>query len=68
MTLVQYNQRYEEIIHADWPRDKKDKKLAELVTEMEQVYQIPMLRNEEWERENKRVIALYRKVSLSRSF
>ncbi|MBH0175754.1 hypothetical protein IHV09_19455 [Fictibacillus sp. 23RED33] len=61
MTLVQYNQRYEEIMHTDWPRDKKDKKLAELMTEMEQVYQIPMLRNEDWEKENKRVIALYRK-------
>lgn len=68
MTLVQYNQRYEEIIHADWSQDKKDKKLAELMTEMEQVYNIPMLRNEEWERENKRVIALYRRMSLSRSF
>lgn len=66
-TLTNYNKRYEDILHSDLSSDKKDKLLAELMTELEGTYKIPMLRNETWEKENRAVIALYRKVSLSRS-
>lgn len=66
-TLTSHNKRYEDILHSDLSSDKKDKLLAELMTELEGTYKIPMLRNEAWEKENRAVIALYRKVSLSRS-
>ncbi|STO53327.1 Uncharacterised protein [Exiguobacterium aurantiacum] len=34
--------------------------------EMEMIFKIPMLKNTTWEKENPRVIELYRKVSDSR--
>lgn len=46
----------------------KDKKLASLMTELEVEFRIPALRNPKWERENEDVIALYTKISFSRSF
>lgn len=41
--------------------------LSELMTEMESEYKIPMIRTEDCETANKAVIALYRKISKSRS-
>lgn len=67
MTLTIFNKRYEDIIHSSLSSEKKNKKLADLMTEMEQVFRIPMLKNNEWESENRSVIALYRKISLSRT-
>lgn len=66
MTLARFNQQYEDIIHSDLSSNRKAVKLASLMTELEQVYKIPMVRSEAWEKENKAVIALYRKISLSR--
>lgn len=66
MTLNEYSQRYETIIQESFSDEQKDKMLASLMTEMEQAFNIPMLRNEAWEAENRDVIALYRKVSMSR--
>ncbi len=37
------------------------------MTDMEGYFSIPMLKNEEWERENRKVMALYRKLSRSRA-
>lgn len=67
MTLAQFNKRYEEIIHADLPIGEKDRRLAALMTEMEREFNIPVLRNGAWEKGNKTVIALYRKISMSRT-
>lgn len=64
-SLSDYQREYESIIHADQPR--KDILLADLMTEMEKQFKIPMLRNEEWERENVKVIAMYRKLSITRT-
>jgi hypothetical protein len=41
----------------------KDVALANLMTTMEQHYQIPMLRNPEWEARNPEVIVVYRAIS-----
>ena len=41
--------------------------LMELMTEMEREYHIPMIRTENWEIKNKPVIALYRKINLSKN-
>lgn len=60
------NTMYEEILHSDLSEDLKTQKFAELMTIMERKYKIPFLRDPEWEKENKAVISLYRKISLSR--
>ena len=66
MTLGQFNKRYEEIIHSNLSSNRKAVKLADLMTELEAEFKIPMVRNEKWEQENRAVIALYRKISMSR--
>jgi hypothetical protein len=67
MTIKEYNERYEEILHSsDLNSKEKTMELADLMTDMEYEFKIPMLRNEEWEKDNKKVIALYRKISMSR--
>jgi hypothetical protein len=48
-------------------QDQKDKRLSELMTDMERVYNIPMLRNEQWERDNGYVISIYREISNMRN-
>jgi len=64
--LADYNKQYEDIIHSDLTDYQKGVRLGELMTVLEYEFRIPMLRNVAWEQENKTVIALYRKVSLSR--
>jgi hypothetical protein len=66
MTLAQLNERYEAIMR-EQDDNKRDKQLAVLMTEMERQYKIPMQRSEAWEEQNRTVIALYRKISLSRT-
>nr|WP_012477122.1 hypothetical protein [Heyndrickxia coagulans]ABJ99985.1 hypothetical protein [Heyndrickxia coagulans] len=66
MDLKEINERYEKIILSNTPQDEKDKQLAGLMSEMETDFNIPMLRRPEWERENRSVIALYRKIANSR--
>jgi len=66
--LAQYHKQYEDIMSGDMSQQERNRRLAALMTEMEQVFQIPILRNEEWERRHKAIIALYRKISLSRRF
>lgn len=67
-TLSQINDQYEEILHSDLTDDQKNIKFGLLMTEMERIYRIPVLRSADWEQRNKAVIALYRKISLSRNF
>ncbi|KAA0940156.1 hypothetical protein FQ087_22110 [Sporosarcina sp. ANT_H38] len=66
MTLIEFNQRYEEILFSSDSNDAKSLRYAELMTELEKTFHIPMLKNEDWEQKNRKVIALYRKISLSR--
>jgi hypothetical protein len=65
-TLTELNDRYEQILHSDLSDDQKSVKFGLLMTEMECIYKVPMLRNAEWEQDNRAVIALYRKISISR--
>ncbi|WP_409276404.1 hypothetical protein V1499_23020 (plasmid) [Neobacillus sp. SCS-31] len=67
-TLAAINADYERILSSDLNDYNKAIELAALMTEMEGSYQVPMLKNEEWEKANKPVIALYRKISRSRKF
>lgn len=65
--LKDFHTKYEAIHQSSLSDDQKSRKYADLMTEMEQEYKIPMLRNEAWEQENRKVIALYRKISMSRN-
>lgn len=64
-SLLDYQREYEKIIHADQPR--KDILLVGLMTEMEKQFKIPVIRNEEWERENSKIMAMYRKLRITRT-
>lgn len=64
--LKKYHERYEKIMTME-PGRERDRRLAELMTELEREYRIPALRNPEWEAKNRVVIALYRKVAKSRT-
>jgi hypothetical protein len=66
MTLTYFNNRYEDIIHSNLSSNRKAVKLSELMTELERIFKIPMLRNEEWEKKNKAIVTLYRNISISR--
>lgn len=65
--LHYFNQIYENIMHSDGSREEKDRQFARLMTDLEREYKIPILRDLEWEKKNKAVVALYRKISMSRT-
>lgn len=65
-SLKWFNNEYEKVLHSVLSDKDKDMQYAALMSEMEQAFNIPMLKNEAWEKENKAVIALYRKISMSR--
>lgn len=65
--LIFFNQIYESILHSDLSDNEKSRKFARLMTDLEKEFNIPVIKDEEWERRNKLVVALYRKVSMSRS-
>jgi len=66
-TLRWYHHKYERILQSNLTDNQKSREYANLMTEMEHEFEIPILKNEEWEKKNKAVIALYRKISMSRS-
>ncbi|SDM42089.1 hypothetical protein [Bacillus sp. OK048] len=64
MNLSDIEKEYATILHSS--DEQKDVKLAGLMTKLEREFSIPMLKDEQWERNNKAVIAMYRKISISR--
>lgn len=66
MKLSDVNREYELVMHSTDKQYDKNVKLSKLMTKMEREFSVPLLRNEEWERNNKKVIAMYRKISNSR--
>lgn len=67
MKVYEYETRFNAILEMSNTPADKDKMLASLMTEMEQTFQIPMMKNKVWEEEEPEVYALYRKVADSRS-
>lgn len=65
-TLKEINADYEKVLQSDLSSREKTKKYVELMNELERTYKVPALKDETYERENKKVIALYRKISMSR--
>jgi hypothetical protein len=66
-SLAEINRTYEEFIYTGAKEPYRSRKLVDLMNEMEREYKVPAARNEVWESQNKTVIALYRKISMSRS-
>ena len=66
-TLHYFNEIYESILHSDLSAKEKNRQFARLMTDMEREFNIPIIRNLEWEKKNKAVVALYRKISMSRT-
>ena len=64
--LKRLHARYEWIMSQE-PGRERDRLLGDLMTEIERIYRVPALRDPEWEKANRPVIALYRKVARSRS-
>lgn len=64
--LAEFHKKYELIMQAKINSHERDEKLGELMTDMEKQYKIPALRDKSWEKDNKAIIALYRKLSMSR--
>lgn len=64
--LNEYDRLYRQIMKMP-PGWKRDRRLTELMTMMEKEYRIPLLKDPEWEKKNREVITLYRKISMSRT-
>lgn len=65
--LKHFEQDFQDILERDdLEQERKDIQLSGLMTEMEREFKIPLIRDAEYERENKDVIVLYRKISKSR--
>ncbi|MFZ5642568.1 MAG: hypothetical protein ACOY46_03115 [Bacillota bacterium] len=65
--LAEHNREYEKILHSDLNNYEKSMKYGQLMTIMEKEFQIPMLRNIDFEKKNPAAISLYRKISMSRN-
>ena len=63
--MRQWTERFNQILGG--AQCLKDKRLAQLMTDLEQAYNIPILNNEDYNRENPFVVQLYRAVSEARS-
>lgn len=63
--MLKLTKRFKEIEGCD--SGIKDVRLANMMTDMERLYNIPALNNEEFNKENPFVIAMYRAVSEARS-
>ncbi|MDI3235955.1 hypothetical protein QK289_13140 [Exiguobacterium antarcticum] len=64
--LLSFQKSFNRILKEDYGTTR-DFKLANLMTEMEKVLQIPILRNEQWELKHQEEISLYRQVSDARN-
>lgn len=66
--MFDYTNRFNNIIHSSSANDVKDMRLANLMSDLESAYQIPMLSNNDFEMQNTELMQLYRTVSDERSF
>ena len=66
-TLAEFNDRFQRIIDSNDSDRQKDLDLARLMSDMEVVFQIPALANEEYKKKNPEVMALYQRISRSRT-
>lgn len=67
MMLKYYFKRYEVITQGEYPANRKKIMVANLLSEMETTFDIPLQISSEWEQENEEVVALYRQVSADKN-
>lgn len=65
--LQKINEKFERVAFSDLADDAKSREYAKLMTEMENKFQIPISKNDQQEKENEAVVALYKIISASRS-
>lgn len=66
MRLDEYEKRFGFILEMDSKQSEKDR--SGLMTDLERDFQVPMMKDETWERGNPEVYALYRIIADSRVF
>jgi len=66
--MLMFTKRFKNILEANTPQVVKDARLANLMSDLESAYNIPMLRSKNFEKQNPFVMQLYRTVSEARSF
>lgn len=66
--LEKFEERFEDI--TEWSKTseyRETERLSELMTEMERAFQIPLLNDEKYNKNNSEVILLYRRISEART-
>lgn len=66
--LNNYRELYNEIMKDKHNKKRRNLRLANLMTQMENEFRIPALNDEEYNKENKEIIELYREISNARVF
>ncbi|WCK52625.1 hypothetical protein PP175_14410 [Aneurinibacillus sp. Ricciae_BoGa-3] len=64
--LLAIQKAYEDTMYAHMAQRERDIKLSSLMTKMEAEFKIPLFYNNKFEENNKIVMVLYRKLSMSR--
>jgi hypothetical protein len=68
--MSKWTRRLLDILNSDTPTDLKDQRLANLMSDMEEAYQIPVLDREkrkQFEKQNPFVMAMYNAVAEARA-
>lgn len=68
MSLSKFQCKYNNIMKSDLSINDKDHELANLMTDMERQYNIPLINDKNWNNEHKKIIKLYRIIGNSRNF
>ncbi|MDX1806556.1 MAG: hypothetical protein R3267_05995 [Paenisporosarcina sp.] len=66
--MLGFTNRYKEIIKSKLPEKNKTMRLSYLMSDLEEAYSIPMLKNEQFEKAHPQLMQLYRTVSDAREF
>ncbi|MCF8568161.1 hypothetical protein LLE49_25890 [Alicyclobacillus tolerans] len=66
LSLGQAQQMYEKVMQLSEGLER-DTALSELMDVVKREFGVPLLQNQEWEQRHPAIIAMYRKISMSRS-
>lgn len=68
LTLAEVNQHYEEIIHSNSPQNVKDVRLTCLITNLEIVFDVPMVPHKKYTEQQKEAHLLHKKLRMLKGF
>lgn len=63
-----FNNEYEKILYSGLSKEQKNMEYVNIMSEMEDEFNIPVEPDKKWEKENRETITLYRKISKSRVY